>query len=69
MTLKGKQNLSRLLHDYMYELAERDNENRKRVKDERLKKYSGVKAQYNHARSIAAKLDTEIEKEILTWWW
>ena len=72
MTLHDKQELVRLLNIYQFELVEKDQENRDyrfKHKDDRYYSgtlYSGVKAQYEHARCISRRLGVEINRELST---
>ena len=72
MTLHDKQELVRLLNVYQSELVEMDRKNReyrREHKDDRYYSgtpYSGVKAQYEHARCIIRRIDVEVNREIST---
>ena len=73
MYLAEKQELVRLLNLYQLELL-MDNDNNirevaKHSENKREGKYkTGVKAQYEHARIIAAKLSVEIGKSVKSYW-
>ena len=69
MKFSEKRELVRLLHVYQQELLAKNEENVKMKKSARQWEcdyHTGVKAQYEHARAIATKLDVEIGREIQT---
>lgn len=66
MTLQEKSELVRLLNLYQADLL---NQNRKNIENGRTEYFvPGVKAQYEHARIISAKLSVELGKGIKSWW-
>lgn len=72
MTLKEKQDLVRLLNKYQSELMQMNDENieeseRQTQRGEGEYHY-GVKAQFEHARLIAAKMSVEIGRELASSW-
>lgn len=72
MTLHDKQELVRLLNVYQSELIEQDRKNREYREKHREDTcyygplYSGVKAQYEHARCISRRLGVEVNRELST---
>lgn len=66
MQLAEKQELVRLLNLYQADLL---NQNRKNIENGRTEYFvPGVKAQYEHARIIAAKLSVEIGKSVKSYY-
>jgi hypothetical protein len=66
MQLAEKQELVRLLNLYQADLL---NQNRKNIENGRTEYFvPGVKAQYEHARVIAAKLSVEIGKSVKSYY-
>lgn len=66
MQLVEKQELVRLLNLYQTDLL---NQNRKNIDVGRTEYFvPGVKAQYEHARIISAKLSVELSKNVKTWY-
>ena len=66
MTLQEKSELVRLLNLYQADLL---NQNRKNIENGRTEYFvPGVKAQYEHARVIAAKLSVEIGKSVKSYY-
>lgn len=64
MTISEKQELVRLLNLYQADLLDQNWDN---IENGITKDFvPGVKAQYEHARVIAAKLSVEISKYIMT---
>lgn len=73
MKVKDKQELVRLLHLYMQDIVEANEENIREAKKHSDKKWVGtynlgLKAQYEHARILATKLSVEIGKDIKSYW-
>lgn len=73
MKIKEKQELVRLLHLYMEDIVEANEDNIKEAKKHNDKKWVGtynlgLKAQYEHARILATRLSVEVGKEIKTYW-
>lgn len=71
MTISEKQELVRLLNLYQVDLLMDNDNNIREALSHSGKKWegtykTGVKAQYEHARVIAAKLSVEISKYIMT---
>lgn len=67
MTIPEKQELVRLLNLYQNDLLDQNYENIENVENGITKNFVHVKAQYEHARIISAKLSVEIGKCIKTW--
>lgn len=74
MTIPEKQELVRLLNLYQVDLLmDNDNNIREAAKHSGRRKWegnykTGVKAQYEHARVIAAKLSVEIGKSVKSYY-
>lgn len=73
MTLKDKQELVRLLNLYQDDLIKDNDTNIREAAKYPEKKWegtykTGVKAQYEHARVIAAKLSVEIGKSVKSYY-
>ena len=73
MKLAEKQELVRLLNLYQAELLMENDNNIRETAKHTGKKWEGtykigVKAQYEHARVIAAKLSVEIGKSVKSYW-
>lgn len=66
MQLAEKQELVRLLNLYQAELLEQNQKNIKPGKNGNF--VFGIKAQYEHARVIAAKLSVEIGKSVKSYY-
>ena len=69
MKAEDKQTLVKLLHLYMQDIVEANEDNIREAKKHKDKKWegvykSGLKAQYEHARILATRLSLEVEKEI-----
>ena len=65
MTLQEKSELVRLLNIYQADLLQL---NRKNIQNGKTEYFvPGVKAQYQHARIISAKLSVELGKEVKSW--
>lgn len=61
--------LVKLLREYQAELLDKDVSNQKARDEKRWNDIqAGIKAQYNHARIIADKLDAEVAENIRGWW-
>lgn len=65
MTISEKQELVRLLNLYQNDLLDQNWENTRNGITEDF--VPGVKAQYEHARTISTKLSVELGKCIKTW--
>lgn len=66
MTLQEKSELVRLLNLYQADLL---NQNQKNIKVGRTEYFvPGVKAQYEHARIISAKISVELSKHVKSYW-
>lgn len=76
MTTLEKNELVRLLTLYQNELVKKNDENIKEVdrcRKNKLQKWDGeyfcgIKAQYEHARCIIAKISVEVNKEMKSYW-
>lgn len=73
MTIQEKQELVRLLNLYQVELLMDNDNNIREALSHSGKKWegtykTGVKAQYEHARVIAAKLSVEIGKSVKSYY-
>lgn len=76
MTTLEKQELVRLLNLYQSELVKKNEENIKEASNCRKKNqpkwdgeyFHGIKAQYEHARCIIAKISVEIQKDMKSYW-
>lgn len=66
MQLAEKQELVRLLNLYQAELLEQNQKNIRTCKTEHF--VYGIKAQYEHARVISAKLSVEIGKSVKSYY-
>ena len=76
MTTIEKQELVRLLNLYQSELVKKNEDNIKEASNCRKNNqqkwngeyFLGIKAQYEHARRIIAKISVEIQKEMKSYW-
>lgn len=70
MRIEEKRQLVVLLRKYQKELLEKDEANKSAKIDKRWNDVqSGIKAQYDHARIIANKLDVDITNNIDRGWY
>lgn len=72
MTIEEKSELVRLLHLYMSDIVKDNAANIKEAKKSE-KRWEGnfklgLKAQYEHARIVAAKLSLDVENSIKSYW-
>lgn len=69
MTNDNKRLLVSLLREYQNDLLKADKRNQIKSNDHKWNEIiHGVKAQYNHARVIADRLDVEIGNEMKGWY-